>query len=298
MSSFAKEVQEDDSCVLVEEAWFLSAGETSSVTTSSIPKNDLQNVERVGEQSRKDAIKTLSKNSRKGKPLWYQTRQRRITKGQKKFLNQYWPIYGKNNKHGLSYNKEKLCYEPISLKDWFGNGINTFNFEVGFGIGTALVELAQNNPEENFIGIEIYRAGHARVIKEIVEKGIKNIRLLGCDAVKFFSRHLQEKIGNVYVMFPDPWMRANVQRRLISEDFVRLLHAHMTIGSSLFISTDRQDYADYIIDTVKKVNQMEEICKCKSHVINRRPEWRPQTRYEMIGISENRDVHDFEFEMI
>jgi tRNA (guanine-N7-)-methyltransferase len=296
--------QDEDSEVLFDEGWFLSAGARSEAPPSALGSSlKAENKNVLRKLSKVDITKALSKNNRKGKPLWYQTRQRKVTKGQKKILNQYWPTYGKNNKEGLEYNKERLCYEPISLESWFGNGITKFNFEIGFGIGTALVQLALNNPTENFVGIEIYRAGHAHVIKEIVEKGISNIRLLGCDAIKFFSRHLQEKIGNVYVMFPDPWMRSNVQRRLISEEFVVLLHSHMTTGSSLFISTDRQDYADYVQKIVAQVNGKgggdgAKICRCKSYVVNQRPDWRPQTRYECIGISEKRDVHDFEFKMM
>src|SRR5699024_8341291 len=72
-------------------------------------------------------------------------REGRLTAGQQKNLERLWPAYGLD--------------EPSAARDWdaeFGR-VAPRTLEIGFGAGEVLADLASNNPQQDFIGIEVYR---------------------------------------------------------------------------------------------------------------------------------------------
>ena len=46
-----------------------------------------------------------------------------------------------------------------NLRELFSNPDAPLTFEIGFGMGTSLVEMAKNEPTRNFVGIEVHEAG-------------------------------------------------------------------------------------------------------------------------------------------
>ena len=72
-------------------------------------------------------------------------RQGRLTKGQQHALDNFWPVMG------VEYQAE-----PLAIDALFGREAPVV-LEIGFGMGTSLVTMAQNNPQQNFIGIECIR---------------------------------------------------------------------------------------------------------------------------------------------
>src|SRR5476649_2792098 len=69
-------------------------------------------------------------------------RQGRLTKGQQHALDTLWPVMG------VEYQAE-----PLDIASLFGRAAPTV-LEIGFGMGTSLVTMAQQNPEQNFIVME------------------------------------------------------------------------------------------------------------------------------------------------
>ena len=71
----------------------------------------------------------------------------------------------------------------IQLEDFFDAPKNDLIIEIGFGNGSTLIESASNNPEKNFIGIEVYDSGFGQCLNDIEKQKINNIRLIYDDAV-------------------------------------------------------------------------------------------------------------------
>ncbi|MFA6349688.1 MAG: sigma-70 family RNA polymerase sigma factor, partial [Candidatus Omnitrophota bacterium] len=90
--------------------------------------------------------------------------------------------------HGLNASKILLSIDDVQSHGWrniFGND-NPLEVEVGFKYGEYLLYLAKNNPDVNYVGVELdchCRRRNAReLIQDIQKMGLSNIRLFLGDA--------------------------------------------------------------------------------------------------------------------
>ena len=87
-------------------------------------------------------------------------RSGRLSKGQSLGLNELWSDYGIN-----------IASSTLDFEEIFSNQ-NDVTLEVGFGNGDSLLEMAIEQPYQNFLGIEVYEAGVGRLINEASKKSI------------------------------------------------------------------------------------------------------------------------------
>ena len=208
----------------------------------------------------------------------------RMTGSQKRALEELWPRYGLALDGGL--------LEPDST---FGRE-GPLVMEIGFGMGQSLVSMAGAHPETNFLGVEVHRPGVGRLLHDMTEKGIENIRVFKEDAVEVLERCIAPAgLDGVQIYFPDPWhKKRHHKRRLIQPDFVALLCSRLAPGGYLHLATDWENYAE----------QMMEVLSAEPGLRNRagqggyseRPEWRPETKFERRGHRLGHGVWDLLFE--
>ncbi|MDR0447258.1 MAG: tRNA (guanosine(46)-N7)-methyltransferase TrmB, partial [Treponema sp.] len=78
--------------------------------------------------------------------------------------------------------------------------------EIGFGMGKATAEIATVNPDKNYLGIEVFRAGIGKLLWEIKEHALANIRIIEHDAVDVVEKMLAPgSVAAFHLFFPDPW---------------------------------------------------------------------------------------------
>ena len=94
--------------------------------------------------------------------------------------------------------------------------------EIGFGMGDSLAEMALNNPDKDYIGIEVHRAGVGKLINYIENGNIRNLRIFCHDAVEILANCIADhSLDLVQIFFPDPWHKKKHQkRRLIQTPFM------------------------------------------------------------------------------
>jgi len=175
----------------------------------------------------------------KNKPIKsFVRRSGRLTTSQKRAIQDLW------SKYVIETGSSKL----IQLEDFFDAPKNDLIIEIGFGNGSTLIESASNNPEKNFIGIEVYDSGFGQCLNDIEKQKINNIRLIYDDAVDVLQNTIKKKtLSEVNIYFPDPWpKKRHHKRRLINNNFLVLLSKTMKDKGIINISTDWEDYADQI----------------------------------------------------
>jgi len=177
---------------------------------------------------------------------------------------------------------------PIDLVEVFGR-VAPVVVEIGFGGGEALLELAGAQPERDVIGIDVHVPGIARVLREVDERGLGNVRVVEGDAMVFLDRLPVACLSEVRIFFPDPWPKARQQkRRIIRPDHVATFVERMAVGAELHLATDWADYAEHMV----------EVCGAEPRLaggIVPRPGWRPLTRYEQRGLDQGREPHDLRY---
>ena len=175
----------------------------------------------------------------KNKPIKsFVRRSGRLTTSQKRAIQDLW------SKYVIETDSSNF----IQLEDFFDAPKNDLIIEIGFGNGSTLIESASNNPEKNFIGIEVYDSGFGQCLNDIEKQKINNIRLIYDDAVDVLQNTIKKKtLSQVNIYFPDPWpKKRHHKRRLINNNFLILLSQTMKEKGIINISTDWEDYADQI----------------------------------------------------
>ena len=167
-------------------------------------------------------------------------RQGRFTEAQQRAFDTQWPRFG------LDYTGEPRDYDAV-----FGRSAPRV-LEIGFGNGEQLLWSAQNEPDRDFIGIEVHKPGVGRLMNALAAHNIHNVRLYNHDAVDILERAFgAQSLDEVRIYFPDPWPKKRQQkRRLIQPDFIALLASRVKAGGRLCLATDWQEYADHMLATV------------------------------------------------
>ena len=153
--------------------------------------------------------------------------------------------------------------------------------EIGCGNGQALTFMAANEPQFNFLGIEVHEPGVGRLLRSIDDAGLGNVRVAARDAVDVLDQQVSEaSLEQVRIYFPDPWSKKrHHKRRLIQPEFLGLVAGRLRVHGLLHLATDWMPYADWMLEALEKVPAFELI----GNPFLPRPEWRPQTHFEKRG---------------
>ncbi len=137
-------------------------------------------------------------------------------------------------------NCDYLIKEPTKLinnwKNEFNNN-NPIHLEIGMGKGDFIYEMALNNPDINFVGIEKYTGVIARAIKKFPHK-LANLRIINMDALNL-DNVFNKEIETIYLNFSDPWpKKRNASRRLTSPIFLNIYENLFKKDKIIILKTD------------------------------------------------------------
>jgi tRNA (guanine-N7-)-methyltransferase len=211
------------------------------------------------------------------------TRSGRITSAQERALQQLWPRYGID-----------LGAAPVDFGALFGRSARRVA-EIGFGNGENLLALATSRPAEDFLGIEVHRPGVGRLLLQLEERALGNVRIVCRDAVEVLERHLGgSSLDEILILFPDPWpKKRHHKRRLIQPSFVTLLAECLRADGVLRLATDWEPYAMEMLATLSAEPRLRNVAAEGGFVP--RPAERSPTRFERRGERLGHRVWDLEF---
>lgn len=195
----------------------------------------------------------------------------RTTPAQERALGELWPTYGID-----------LTAVPLDLAAVFGREARRC-LEIGFGAGEVIASLAETNPQNDYLGIEVHRSGVGRLLLRAEQCALKNLRVICSDAVDVLREHIADaSFDEVLVFFPDPWhKKRHHKRRLIEASFVALAAEKLRGGGILRLATDWQAYAEQMLAVCNANPALESLSVDSTYVP--RPEFRPPTRFERRG---------------
>jgi len=205
----------------------------------------------------------------------YRLRGSRITAPQQSALDKYWEIYG------MAYSED-----PIDIKAILPNSKNVI-LEIGFGMGEATALIGRDFPETGFIAVEVHKPGIGKLMARIEELGLSNIRIIEGDAHPILKTMIPDKsVDGIHLFFPDPWpKKRHHKRRIVNNEFLKLIHSKIKDGGFIHIATDWVPYAEHIQEVFTPSPLF-------SGGVVERPEWRPITRFEGQGITKDHQVND------
>lgn len=124
--------------------------------------------------------------------------------------------------------------------------------EIGSGQGHAIVHAARTRPDEDFLAIEVFRAGLARAMLDAARAGVRNLRMVEANAPEALEHLLPAGcVDELWIFFSDPWHKnRHVKRRLVSADFAPVAARVLKPGGVLRLATDWGDYARQMRDVL------------------------------------------------
>lgn len=211
-------------------------------------------------------------------------REGRLTPGQQKALDTLWPLWGIDD-----------AETPLDLNALFGRD-NPKVLEIGFGNGASLAEMAANQPDMDFIGVEVHRPGVGQLLKSIDDRKLTNLRVACTDAVVMLKNRIADSaLHRVQLYFPDPWhKKRHHKRRIIQPAFVDVLAAKIAVGGNLHMATDWQDYAEQMLQDLSASEDFTNLGTFDGYI--ERPDYRPLTKFEQRGHRLGHGVWDLLFE--
>jgi tRNA (guanine-N7-)-methyltransferase len=213
----------------------------------------------------------------------YVIRGGRMTEAQEKAFNQWWPIYGLSLFDGM-----------IDLKETYGRDAPLV-VEVGFGMGDSLLEMAQNEPDKDFLGIEVHPPGVGRLINEAGKLGIKNLKVYMADANDVMEDCIPSgKAERFQLYFPDPWhKKKHTKRRIVQASFIRKVREILKSGGVFHLATDWEHYSEHMMEEMSLAKGFENLAG--EYCFSQKPEFRPITKFERRGEGLGHSIWDLLF---
>lgn len=163
-----------------------------------------------------------------------------------------------------------------------------FVVEIGSGYGEALAHAAAENPDWDFLGVEVYIPAVAQTLAHVRREGLTNLRMAVVNAPELLTTAIAPgSLHELRIWFPDPWhKKRHNKRRLITAAFAHTAARVLPPGGIWRAATDWADYADQIAEVMEQALDFE-------GGRSERFEGRPVTRFETKGLKVGREIHDF-----
>ncbi len=214
----------------------------------------------------------------------YVLRQGRLTSAQERDYNELSPVYC------IPFKQELIDFKRV-----FGND-NPVIIEIGFGMGQATVEIAKNNPDINYLGIEVHKPGVGAVLGEIKRLELKNLYIVQYDALDVLEQMIKdESVSGFHIFFADPWpKKKHHKRRLVQRPRTNLFEKKLVKGGYVYFVTDWQEYADFALEELSATEGL----KNKYEGFAEHQTWRPLTKFEKKGLNADRKINELFFEKV
>lgn len=144
--------------------------------------------------------------------------------------------------------------DPEKLKgNWntlFGNN-NPNHIEIGTGKGKFIMELSEQNPNINYLGIEKYSSVLLRALEKGQERNFLNLYFMRFDAEYLTSIFGESEINRIYLNFSDPWPKdRHAKRRLTSRQFLSKYDKCLQKDGLVIFKTDNRSLFDFSLEEI------------------------------------------------
>ena len=149
----------------------------------------------------------------------------------------------------LANNPQYVILEPEAAKgkwhELFGND-NPIHIEVGSGKGAFITGMAQQNPDINYIGIDIQLSVLSYALDKVLVADVPNIKLLWVEGSELTNYFENGEIDRLYLNFSDPWPKSrHEKRRLTYKTFLDTYKQILPENGEIHFKTDNRGLFEY-----------------------------------------------------
>ena len=127
------------------------------------------------------------------------------------------------------------------------------HIEIGMGKGKFITQMALENPEINYLGIEKYSSVLVRALDKFDREEIENLYFLRMDAEELEDYFTEGEVEKIYLNFSDPWPKdRHAKRRLTSVHFLEKYRKILQQDGTLQFKTDNRPLFDFSLEQLKE----------------------------------------------
>lgn len=137
----------------------------------------------------------------------------------------------------------ELPIEPLEFEKVFGDAKLPLHLDIGCGRGRFLLEMAENDKTQNFLGVEIREPIVLEANEIATERKLENLHYEFCNATIDLDVLLREIpkdiLKMVTIQFPDPWFKKkHAKRRMVKDKLVETVVENLASDGKILIQTD------------------------------------------------------------
>lgn len=182
--------------------------------------------------------------------------------------------------------------------------------EIGFGDGQHLFGQAKKNPQNGYIGVEVFQNGVANLLTlisdihdggslpESIDAGayaVNNIRIYDDDVRLLFDKIPDAFFDKVFLLFPDPWpKKKHTDRRFVNPGNLKEVARVLKTGGLFRIATDHPIYKRHVLRTMHQCGAFRWTAKCGMDWKHEPKDW-VQTKYQQKAVREGRRPVFFDY---
>ncbi len=149
-----------------------------------------------------------------------------------------------------------VIHDETSIKgkwhEYFEND-HPIHIEVGMGKGKFIMQLAAENPDINYVGIEKYSSVLLRALQKMEEEPLPNLCFIRMDAEYIADVFDKDEVERIYLNFSDPWPKdRHAGRRLTSSRFLGKYDQFLAPSGRVIFKSDNRDLFDFSLKEVPK----------------------------------------------
>jgi tRNA (guanine-N7-)-methyltransferase len=205
-------------------------------------------------------------------------------------LNPYLSSFGRNRGRALRPYQQSLISTLLPRLVYRGQerGFIKQSLEIGFGGGEHLAAQAACSPETLYIGCEPYVNGVAKLLVQIDQHKLNNIRIHMGDARQLVQQLEEAVLDEIFVLFPDPWPKTKQQkRRLVNSQTLAMLARVHQLEGRLLLATDHEDYAAWMLEQLQSSPHYTWLAECEADWLSPPRDW-VETKYQRKTSAEGR----------
>ena len=164
-----------------------------------------------------------------------------------------------------------------------------YYLEIGSGKGLFLANMALENPDKQFIGVERNVTCAGISAKKLVEQQITNAKLLFNNADELLMNLKDDSIDGLFLNFSDPWpKKRHAKRRLTYIKYLDEYYRVLKKGSHLYFKTDNVGLFDFTLEEVES-SKFTVISSTRDY--DGKSNFDAQTEYELKNRAEGHNIY-------
>ena len=154
----------------------------------------------------------------------------------------------------MRYNKVRNANEIIKSSDYLisnpyqyknnwnkiFNNNNPICLELGMGRGNFIIEMAKQNPNINYIGLELDKNQTAYALNILQNIKLDNLKII-CDDANNIVNIFAKEIDTIYLTFSEPWpKKQDEKKRFTSMNYLKLYDRIFKKYKHIILKTDNK----------------------------------------------------------